>query len=222
MKTNLNLIRQLDKKLLASARNQYLQSKYREFKPHSGSTVIAIIFTNLFFNLLSGIRFEHESEQGFIFVMIYKGLLVLLTIGASAVAFYYWRVFFTLRKEGINTDKNVFFSESAGLYRKVVFYVTLVPWFIRTIYSHLYPVIIEQEMKRLKYQLHTEYYHEVSLTVFDNIIFSILFVEFLRILVPKTATWNNKKHVAAVISMTFVLSAIRAIALNITRGHGVM
>jgi hypothetical protein len=220
MKTILCILGQLDRKFLASARNRYLQSKYREFKPHSGSTVIAIIFTHLFFNLLSGIRFEHESGQSFFF--IYKGLLALLSIGAYVFAFYYWRVFFSLRREGVNADRNLFFAESAGLYRKVVFYVTLVPWLIRTIYSHFHPTIVDQEMKRLKYQLPSEYYHEVGLTVFDNIVFSILFVEFLRILLPQTFTWNNKKHMAAVISIAFVLSAVRAIVLNFTRWHGVM
>jgi hypothetical protein len=222
MKINFNIFGRLDGHFVASARNWYLQSKYHEFKPHAGSTVIAFISTYLFFSLLSGLRFEHESSQGPIFVIIYKGLLALLSMGAYAVAFYCWRAFFTLRREGINADKNIFFSESAGLYRKVVFYVALVPWFVRTICSQLHPMIIEQEMKRVKYQLHSEYYREIGLSVFESVVFSILFVELLRIILPQSSTWNNKKHIAVVMSMSFVLSAVRAIALNITRGHGVM
>lgn len=222
MRIKYNILGQLDGHFVASARNWFMRLKDREFKLHSGSTVIALIATYLFFNLLSGLRFEHEARQGLIFVVVYKGLLALLSIGAYAAAFYSWRVFFALRREGINTDKNIFFSESAGFYRKVVFYCALVLWFMRTIYSHLHPMIIEQEMKRLKYQLPAEYYREVGRSVIESIVFSILVVELLRIILPQSSKWDNKKHIAVVVSMSFVLSAVRAIALNITRGHGVM
>ncbi len=40
----------------------------------------------------------------------------------AGIALYEWRYFFLLRKKGLNNDKNYFFEESAGKYRKIVFY----------------------------------------------------------------------------------------------------
>lgn len=217
MKTSLNVIKRWDKKILSSARERYLQSTNRALKPHSGITVLAIFAIYLFSDFLSGIKFEHESYHDL--VIVFKVLLALIFVILCIFSFYYWRVFFNLRREGINTDNNLFFAESAGLYRKIFFYASTVFWLIRTIHSHIYPVYIEQEMKRLKYQLRSDYYYDVGLTVLDNFIFSILFVELLRILLPRTYSWNNKKHIAVVVLMSFVLSAFRLLALSFAGGH---
>ena len=197
-----------------------LSKLQHEVKPHSAFTVMGIMFATAMLTIMSGIHFEHEYAQANLLSYVYKILLALLSLGAFAVAFYFWRVFIILRKEGKNNDKNLFFSESAGQYRKMIFYLALVPWFLRTIYVYLNPVIIEQEMLKIKYQFYSDYIRELGITSFDNIIFSILFIELMRILVPQTYKWTDKKHFAGVFALTFVTTTIKAIALNITRGHG--
>ena len=220
-----NIFRRVDSKLMDVARGRFDQASTkfgREAKPHAAFTVMGIMLTTALFTFMSGIRFEREYEQTVILTRIYQGLLAVLSLGAFAVAIYFWRVYLAMRQEGKNSDINLFFAESASLNRKIVFYVALVPWLIRSIYSYLNPIIIEQEMKRLKYRFYSDYLREVGITVFDNIIFSILFVELIRILIPQTSKWNNIKHFVAVVALLLVNTTIRAIALNITRGHGTM
>ncbi len=220
-----NIIKRIDNKLMNVANDRFARALSRlknEVKPHSAFTVIGIMFATAMVTIMSGIRFEYEYAQTNFLTYLYKGLLALLSFGAFAVAFYFWRVFFILRREGRNNDKNLFFSESAGQNRKIVFYLALVPWFLRTIYVYLNPVIIEQEMKKVKYQFYSDYIREVGITFFDNIVFSILFVELMRILVPQTYKWTDKKHFAVVFALAFVMTALKAIVLNITRGHETM
>jgi hypothetical protein len=220
-----NIIKRIDSKLMNVAHDRFARAVLKlkpEAKPHSAFTVMGIMFATAMFTILSGIRFEHEYAQTILLTHIYKSLLALLSLGALAVAVYFWRVFFLLRREGKNSDKNIFFSESAGQNRKIVFYLALVPWFIRVIYDYLNPVIIEQEIKKIKYQFYSDYIREVGITSFDDIIFSILFVELMRILVPQTHKWTDKRHFAVVLALAFVMTAPKAIALNITRGHGSM
>jgi len=90
------------------------------------------------------------------------------------------------------------------------------------LHDYLNPIVIEQEMKKIKYQFYSDYIREVGITSFDNIVFAILFVELMRILIPQTHKWTDKRHFAVVFALAFVTTAIKAIALNITRGHGTM
>ena len=202
--------------------NLMLSRLQHDAKPHSAFTVMGIMLATAMLTIMSGIRFEHEYAQANYLSYVYKILLGLLSLGAFAVAFYFWRVFFSLRREGKNNDKNLFFAESARRNRKLVFYFALPLWFIRVIYGYLNPVIIEQEMKKIKYPFYSDYIREVGLAAFDNIVYSILFVELMRILVPQTRRWTDNKHFAVVFAFSLVITAIKAIALNITRGHGIM
>lgn len=220
-----NIVRRIDNKLMNVANDRFSRALSRlehDVKPHSAFTVMGIMFATAMLTILSGIRFEHEYAQANYLSYVYKILLGLLSLGAFAVAFYFWRVFFLLRREGKNNDKNLFFAESAGRNRKIVFYSALPLWLIRAIYGYLNPVIIEQEVKKIKYQFYSGYIREVGITAFDNIVFSILFVELMRILVPQTRRWTDKKHFAVVFALSLVITAIKAIALNVTRGHGTM
>ena len=220
-----NIIRRIDNKLMNVANDQFaraLSKLKHEVKPHSALTVMGIMFATAMLTIMSGIRFEHEYAQANVLSYVYKILLALSSLGAFAGAFYFWRVFFILRREGKNNDKNLFFAESAGQNRIIVFYLALVAWFLRTIYVYLNPLIIEQEMKKINYQFYSDYIRELGITFIDNIVFSILFVELMRILVPQTYKWTDKKHFALVFALTLVITTLKAIALNITRGHGTM
>ena len=190
-----------------------------DVKSHSIITVFAIFVTYGLFGLFSHIRFDHPYLQTFIFAL--QALLAIFCITLYAIAIYHWRLFFRLRRDGHNKDKNLFFAESAGLYRKIAFYIALAIDSVRQIQSHIYPEDIGQRMRRLKFQLRSEYYHDIGIAILESIILSILFIEFMRIIFPNTFSWSDKKHAVVVILISLAISSFKVFALNLTSGHGV-
>lgn len=222
MIANSNIIRRWDNKWKDSALKHYqdLRSEYKyEIKPHSAFTVLAILATTGPFSLLSSVRFENVYGQHLLVLLM--GLQAIICITLYFVAYYHWRVFISLRHAGINTDNNIFFPESAGRYRKVSFYIAVALDSIRMIHSHLNPEDIRQKMRRLKFQLRSEYYHDVGLAILDSIVLSIIFVELARILFPQTFTWSSKKHAAIVIVASLIISTFKIVILYSTSGHGI-
>lgn len=223
MTTNSNIVTLWDKKLIAYTLKHYqdLRSEHnQEIKPHSLITVFALFGTSFLLGFMSDVMFKNVYGQGFIVVL--RGLMGAVCIAAYFAAFYHWRVLWTLRKEGVNTDKNLFFAESAGRERKIVFYIALALDIVRRIQSHLHPEEIGQQLRRLKYQLRSEYYHDVGIAVLDSIVLSILFIEFIRIIYPGSFSWSDKKHIVAVSLMSLAISSFKIFALNLTSGHGVI
>jgi hypothetical protein len=76
-------------------------------------------------------------------------------------------------------------------------------------------------MKKLKYQLRSEYYHDTGIAILESIVFSILFIELIRIVFPNTFSWTDKKHALFVILMSLAISSFKVFALNLSSGHGV-
>ena len=223
MTDNANIFIHWDTKLAAYTLKHYhdLRSEYKQvIKPHSLITILALFGTSGLFGFMSDIRFENAYGQSFIVIL--KGITGIFCIAAYIAAYYHWRVFWTLRKEGVNSDKNLFFSESAGRYRKIVFYIALALDIVRRIQSYLHPEEVRQQLRRLKYQLRSEYYHDVGIAVLDSIVLSILFIELMRIIYPGTFSWSDKKHIVVVIVMSLAISSFKIFALNLTSGHGVL
>ncbi len=215
---NTSIFSKLDNKLTTYIRNQYLQSnKKADFKTHSFLTVGAIFLTDWFLTF-KGFQFQYLED----FIILYRGALVFFFLAFYVSAFYQWRVLFGLRRDGNNTDKNLFFAESAGLYRKIVFYIALVPWFIMKSYSHFQTEDIERGMEGLKYALRADFYREAGFVVFESIIFSIILVELLRIFIIRTFSWSNKMHFAIVITISISLSGLRVFLLKLVSGHGII
>jgi hypothetical protein len=122
-----------------------------------------------------------------------------------------------LRKEGVNSDKNIFFAESAGLYRKIVFYIALIPYFINTIHSRFAPAVEYREtIKIWRYASLSDLYREAGLTVFHNIILLIVSVECIRLVYD----WSNKKHIAVVLLIAAILSVFQLLVRYSISGHG--
>ena len=213
MNTDTNIFSKLDNKIITKITNAYLKStKEVEFKTHSFVTLFAIFLTDLLLTF-SGMQFHFFKD----FMILYNGTLALFCLVLYVYAFYLWRVLFSLRKEGLNTDKNLFFAESANLYRKIVFYIALIPLFIIKIIKYLKPEDVEQDMGRLKYVLRADFYHAAGFDVLESIVFAIVLVETMRIIFVKTFSWSNKTHFVVVFLIAFSLSIIRVTILSIFR-----
>lgn len=212
----MNIFSKLDKRLRLYFRNQYLQSTAEaDLKPHSFFAVGAVIVTD--WVLSYGIQFEYWKD----FMVLYRLVLVLFCLSLYVMTFYYWRILFNLREEGLNADKNLFFAESADLPRKVVFYIAFAQWLIMTIYSHFYKSDIGTRMAKLQYALRADYYREVGFAVIESIVFAILLVEILRTFIVKTFLWDNKLHFVIVAVVATLISAIRILGLKLASGHGI-
>jgi hypothetical protein len=220
MKLNSNIILKWHHKLNDSIHATYTSPKASGMKPHSFFTILAIFMTDtapVFFNSMN-----YQTKYFQTFALIYKSAYLLAIICLCIYAIYCWKVYLNLRREGRTNDKNIFFAESAGICRKVIFYLALVPELIINFSSRLHPENTAQQMDRLRYQLQSEFYREAGIDVLKTIIFSILIVELSRLLFPKTFSWSNRTHVAVVIVTAIVLSCLRVTALNFASGHGII
>lgn len=205
---------------MSASMKQYqdIQKEYK-IKPHSALTVLAVCAAVGPFSLLRSITYENPYAQTFL--VVFKTIMAVLFVAFFVAAFYHYRVFFNLRKEGINADRNLFFAESASSFRKIAFYISFALDSIRSVQSYIHPEDITQRMKRLKYQLRSEYYHDVDIAILESAVLSILFVEVMRIVFPSTFGWSDKKHWTIVISATFIISAFKVFVLKMSSGHGV-
>lgn len=122
-----------------------------------------------------------------------------------------------MRKEGVIPDKNIFSAESAGVYRKIIFYIALIPYFIHIIHSRFAPAGEYHETINIwRYASLSDVYREAGLTVFYNMIDFIIFAECLRFFYA----WSNKKHIAVVLLATVLLSAFQLLVRYAISGHG--
>ena len=189
-------------------------------KPHSVFTILAILAADSAPIIFNSMRYQDKYFQAF--SLIYKAAYISVTMWLSLYALYCWSVYINLRRTGSNQDKNLFFAESARFYRKVLFYIALVPLFMIDIHSRLHPKSIAEQMNKLRYQLRSDFYRDAALAVLETIMLSIVLVELSRLLFPKTSAWSDKKHAAVVIATAVVLSGLRVTALKFASGHGII
>jgi len=222
MTPNTNIIVHWHEKLLASTRKQYqdIQTQYaNKIKPHSAITVMAGFATVGPFSLLRGIAYDNLYGQTFLIVL--KTSMAILCVALYVAAFYHWRVFFELRRQGISTDKNFFFAESAGLNRKIFFYIALLIDSVRSIQTYIHYEDVGQRMRRLKYQLRSDYYHNTGIAILESTVLAVLFIELMRIIFPGTFNWSDKKHLWVVVLISTSIFTLRILSLNLSSGHGV-
>ena len=213
MGLNTNFIRELDSKLLDSIRARYTNPKILGTKPHSIFTVLALILTKsmpVYF-----MSMHHQNVYFHNFALIFNGACTTGLIGLYIYAFYCWRVYLDLRNTHINTDKNMFFAESTGLYRKFLFYPALATEIILKFFPR-------PDFDQIRYQLRADFYHETWIIIFDSVAWSILIIELSRILFSNTFSWSDKKHYGVVIVTAAVMSGLQVAALNFASGHGII
>jgi hypothetical protein len=197
-----------------------MQTQYtNKIKPHSTITAMAYFATVGSVSLLRGLTYNNIYGQTFLIML--KTSMAVLCVAIYVAAVYHWRVFFELRRQGVNTDKNFFFAESAGLYRKIFFYISLLIDYVRIIQNYIHYENIGQHMRRLKYQLRSEYYHNIGIAIMESTVLAILFIELMRLIFPGTFNWGDKKHFWVVALIAVSLSTLKILSLNSSSGHGV-
>ena len=128
----------IKRKLDESYRKRPRPEHGRSFKTHSITTNMAIsnfVFAYIMFSMRNSQLFENSVMT----TVIYIGAIglfaasILLAIGSI----YEWGYYFHLRREGLNDDRNMFFDESAGTYRKIAYLVSLFSFSVLLFISYL-------------------------------------------------------------------------------------
>jgi hypothetical protein len=151
---------------------------------------------------------------------VYRVVYALFLIALYVNAAYSWRIFFELKKEGVISDKNLFFSESANLLRKITFYVALVLDTIHTLRSNVIPRNYQETVLKIRFATRAEFTQDAGQTLIYNLAFAIIAVECLRLLYSKSFSWSNRKHLAVVSLIAIIFSIIQLFFRYYFSGHG--
>jgi hypothetical protein len=201
----INFLNKLDCWLLLRAARSYKNTRGHVRKPHSATLLLAV---GIFY--LSRLY----AEPYFAFIVYIKYAIILYGILVVILSLYQWRWFLRLRGKGINHDSNLFFDESAGVTRKILFFAALF------VYSIISSFDLDQ-VEEWKYLLRAEFYSKMSIYVLSNFAFSILLIESLRLIFPKMADWRNGKHAVSVVILATLLSLLQYWAFSNISGHGI-
>jgi len=152
----MEIIKHIDSILMEVVVRRQHSSATRVVKYRSFLTIFALAFPLVAMSL-----FKDQQNRFSQLVMI-----VYFTFGiiAGLMASYAWRHFFFLKKSGLNTDKNYFFEESAGVYRKTAFYCSL-----------FLLIVLEMSVKGkgglegFQYMLKADFYRLVTITILETI-----------------------------------------------------
>ena len=203
----MGIIRKIDNKLMELI-TKHRSSQDNVFKPRSFITIFAFMFSYFAITFLEDIS------------TIFPKILIIcfLSFGlvCAVMATYEWRYFFSLRKKGLNQDRNYFFEESAGKYRKIAFYISLLIFILLGIFK-----VGNIKSIDLKYILRSDFYQILSLNILRYVFWTIVLVELVRILFPSAAKWSNRKHLLVVILLSLTFSVLQFITLKILSGHGI-
>jgi hypothetical protein len=203
----MGIIRQIDNRLMTLITKPH-SSQDNVFKPRSFWTVFALFFPYFAISFL-----EYVST-------IYSKILFIgfLSFGlvCAVIATLEWRYFFSLRKKGLNQDRNYFFEESAGKYRKSAFYFSLIIFILLRVFK-----VGDIKSIDFKYILRSDFYQILSLGILRYVVWTIVLVELVRVLFPSAAKWSNKKHLLVVILLLLTFSVLQFITLRILSGHGI-
>jgi hypothetical protein len=145
----------------------------------------------------------------------FKIFLSVLCLLVSIYALYCWRVFFILKKEGINPEEPLFFTKSANLFRKGLFLFSIISFLLEK-------KIRQYTSTDVRYALRADFYRMAVIEIILSFFMAVIFVEIARILFPTTSSWSQRKHYAVVLIVTLIVSVLRIISLNIISGHGII
>lgn len=200
----MEIIRSLDNKIVELITRKF-HSSDENFKHRSFLTVLAIGVPHSVLTL-------HKDMAGTLSRLFIIGSVVFGVV-VSVVAIYEWRYFFSLRRSGLNHDRNYFFEESAGKYRKLAFYVC----FVALMMMELFNI---GASKDLRYIFKTDFYFLVGLNILKDVLNVVVILELLRSFIPSAAAWSNRKHLILIISLSLLLSIVSTIGL-VLRGHSI-
>lgn len=211
-------LKKADDRILSFVRKHYRQNLNAPtpYKLHSISTFIAV---GLSINSILPFFYNGYDTFGNLFTtfrVVYGLFLIALYIDT----YYYWRVFFEFRKEGVVTDKNLFFSESAKLPRKIAFFVALVIDSVHILRSQVIPADLQGTLKKIRFATQAEFIQDAGQIIFYDLIFGIIAVECIRLMYSKSFSWTNAKHFTIVTLITIVFSVVQLFSRYYFSGHG--
>ncbi len=184
---------------------EYFKGRYVA-KPEMASCERILSFAVAIYLLCLSLTVEREEVE--IFWLVF-GLILFIP------AFYYWRVFFILKKEDINPNETFFFTKTATTVRKSLFFISLIPF------------LFEQKIRQfnsidMRYALRTDFYYAAVMEVIMSFFLAVIFIEMARVFFPAISTWSERKHYIAVLTATISVSILRIIALTMISGHGLI
>jgi len=211
-------LKKADDRILSFVRNGYLKNLNAPttYKLHSISTIVAV---GLSINSISPFFYNGYDTFGNFFTA-FRVVYALILIALYINTYYYWRVFFELKKETVISDKNLFFAESANLLRKIAFYIALVIDTIHTLRSRVIPMNFQETLNKARFATRAYLIQDAAQTVIINLAFAIIAVECLRLLYNKSLFWTNKRHFMIVSLITITLSFIQLFFRYYFSGHG--
>ena len=210
-------LKKADDRILSFVRKHYRQilNAPTPYKPHSISTIVAV---GLSINSISPFFYNGNDTFGHLFTA-FRVAYALFLIALYINTYYDWRVFFELRKEGVILDKNLFFSESANLPRKIAFYIALVIDTIHTLRSRVIPADYQETLRKARFATRTDFFQDAGITFVINLAFAIISVECLRLLYNKSFPWTDRKHFTIVSLIAIILSFIQLFFRYRFSGH---
>ena len=211
-------LKKADDRILSFVRKHYRQNlnAATPYKLHSISTFVAV---GLSINSISPFFYNGYDTFGSLF-SAFRVVYALFLLALYINTYYYWRVFFELRKEGVIPDKNLFFSESANLPRKITFYLALVIDTIHILRYHVIPTDLQGPLRKIRFATRAEFIQDAGQTFFYNLVFAIITVECVRLMYSKSFTWSNAKHIAIVMLSTVIFSIVQLFSRYYFSGHG--
>jgi len=211
-------LKKADDRFLSFVRKHFRQNLKAPtpYKLHSISTIVAV---GLSINSISPFFYNGYDAFGNLFTA-FRVVYALFLIALFINTYYYWRVFFELRKEGVVSDKNLFFSESANLQRKIAFFVALVIDTIHILRSQVIPADLQGTLRKIRFATRTEFIQDAGQTIFYNLLFAIIAVECVRLMYSKSFSWTNAKHLTIVMLITFIFSVVQLFSRYYFSGHG--
>ncbi len=219
LKTQRTQLKKIDEQLLAFERNAFRKNLNEPpiYKLHAISIIVAV---GLSINSISPFFYNGYDTFGnwfFVFRVVYALFLIALYVNAV----YSCRVYFELRKEGLISDRNYFFSESANLTRKIAFYIALVIDTIHTLRSRVIPENFHETLNKARFATRADFIRDAGQTFVINLAFAIIAVECLRLIYSKSFSWSNRKHFTIISLITITLSFIQLFFRYYFSGHGI-
>lgn|SRR5574337_351969 len=211
-------LKKADDRILSFVRKHFRQNLNAPtpYKLHSISTIVAVGLT---INSISPFFYNGYDTFGNFFTA-FRVVYALFLIALYINTYYYWRVFFELKKEGVVSDKNLFFSESANLQRKITFFLALVIDTIHILRSQVIPTDLQGTLRKIRFATRAEFIQDAGQTIFHNLIFAIIVVECVRLMYSKSFSWTNAKHFRIVALITIIFSVVQLFFRYYFSGHG--
>jgi hypothetical protein len=211
-------LKKADDRIRAFVRNHFIENS-KAPTPYKLHTIATIAAVGLSINSISPFFYNGYDTFGNFFTA-FRVVYALFLITLYLFTFYYWRAYIELRKESVIADKNLFFSESANLLRKILFYTALVIDTIHTLRSRVIPADFHESMKKARFATRADLIHDAGQTFIINLAFAIIAVECLRLMYNKTFSWNNGTHFTIVSLITIALSVVQLSFRYYLSGHG--